>query len=160
MTHGKTTILILLLCSLFACNPTSKQTDNSKTLDTTKSDTIKKPIVNLSTITKKIYSSTQSERLEDQIIDSIFKLQEVKEWSKYLEDQTKGKRHAKLWIADKPNLADQKYYWIKVGEDNGTNLVTQFNFYVYPDSIRIMYLNTLDDSELTLEEWRKTKNGM
>ena len=72
---------------------------------------------------------------------------------------SKGKRHLKIWVADTPNLPDQKYYWIQAGEDNGTNLVTHFNFYVYPDSMRIMYYDTQSDSELTLNKWRKI-NGM
>ena len=61
----------------------------------------------------------------------------------------------KVWVEETPKQPDQNYYWIKVGEDNGINLVTHFNFYVYPDSMRIMYYDTANDSEVTLEKWRK-----
>jgi hypothetical protein len=85
-------------------------------------------------------------------------LTEVKERAKYLEKQTEGKRHLQIWIADTPSIK-QPYYYVQVGEDNGTNFVTHFNFYVYPDSMRIMYYDTQNDTELTLDKWRKI-NGM
>ena len=160
MTPSKLSVLTSLLLVLFACNQTSKQSDNVKTTDSTKVDTAKTVIAKSAVSTKKADRSISNEEVENKIIDTIFKLTEVKERAKYIEEQTKGRRHLKIWVADTPNLSDQKYYWIKAGEDNGTNLVTHFNFYVYPDSMRIMYLNTLDDKELTLEEWRKTRNGM
>jgi hypothetical protein len=100
-------------------------------------------------------SASKPVKLEEKIIDTIFKLKEVKERAKYVEQQTRGERRLKVWVEDTPNLRDHKYYWIKVGEDNGTNLVTHFNFYVYPDSMRIMYYDITSDSVLTLNKWRK-----
>ena len=160
MMLSKLPVLIILLCSLLACKETSKQPNNLNTVDTTKIDTNKKIIIDSTTSIKNADNSTFSESVEDKIIDTIFKLKEVIKWSKYLEKQTIGKRHAKLWFADKPKLSDKKYYWVKVGEDNRTNYVSEFNFYVYPDSMRIMYYDTPNDIELTLDEWRKTQNGM
>lgn len=95
--------------------------------------------------------------IEYKIIDSLFQLKEIKDRQKYIEQQTKGARHLQIIIADKPNLTN-KYYWMKVAEDNGTNFVTHFNFYVYPDPIRIMFFDTQDDRELTLNKWRKQKS--
>jgi len=147
-------ILTFLISSLFACNQNSKQPENIKAIDTAK------PSNTLSSIsTPKIDSSINSKNIEDKIIDTIFNLPEIKELANYIENQTKGKRHLKVWVSDTPNLSDHKYYWIKVGEDNGTNLVTHLNFYVYPDSMRIMYYDTQSDNILTLGKWRK-KNGM
>jgi hypothetical protein len=154
MTFAKYSILTLLLCALFACNQTSNQSDNSKKIDT---------IVNANTLkilpAKQKDSTVNNNDIEEKIIDTIFKLTEVTEREKYIEKQTKGKRHLKVWIENTPNLPDQRYYWIKAGEDNGASLVTHFNFYVYPDSIRIMYYDITNDIEMTLDKWRKI-NGM
>ena len=157
MTLPKFSGLTYLLFILIACNQTSKQSDHFKSANTTQVDTNKMVISSTKTTDT---TSISNEDIENNIVDTIFKLPEIKERAKYIEEQTKGKRHLKVWVADTPNFPDQKYYWIKAGEDNGRNLVTHFNFYVYPDSMRIMYYDTQSDSELTLEEWRKTKNGM
>lgn len=103
-------------------------------------------------------SADELSNLENEIIDTIFQLKEIKDRQKYIEQQTKGERHLQIWVADKPNLTN-KYYWIKVGEDNGTNLITHFNFDVYPDSMRIMFFDTQDGKEISLKEWRRI-NGM
>ncbi len=154
MTPQKLSLLTFFLFTLVACNQTTKQSDNVKTVDTTKTLVI---TPNISTT--KAGSSINNEDIEEKIIDTIFKLTEVKKRAKYIEEQTKGKRHLKIWIADTPNLPDQKYYWIKASEDNGANLVTHFNFYVYPNSMRIMYYDAQSDRELTLNKWREI-NGM
>ena len=99
-------------------------------------------------------TSYQLSDRENKIIDSLFQLKEIKERQKYIEEQTKGARHLKIWIAAEPDQTN-KYYWIKAGEDNGTSLVTHFNFYVYPDSTRIMYYDVVDDKEISLKEWRE-----
>jgi hypothetical protein len=154
MTLARNSTLTLLLCTLFACNQTSKQSDNSKKIDTIVNSNI------LATLpTKQKDSTVNNNDIEEKIIDTIFKLTEVKERAKYIDQQTKGKRHLKVWVEDTPKLPDQKYFWIKVGEDNGTNLVTHFNFYVYPGSMRIMYYDIQADSAITLDNWRKL-NGM
>lgn len=150
MTIPNYLTLTLLLSTLFACNQTSNQSDHSKKMDTTV-NTNASPTLS----TKQKDSAVNNDGIEEKIIDTIFKLTEVKERAKYIDQQTKGKRHLKVWIEDTPKLPDQKYFWIKVGEDNGTNLVTHFNFYVYPDSMRIMYYDIQADSAITLGKWRK-----
>ena len=159
MTLPKLSILIILLLILFACNQTAKQPDNIKKIDTAKIDTTRTASINSIASTKKANGSIKNKDIEAKIIDTIFKLTEVTERAKYIDEQTKGKRHLKIWVADTPNSPDHKYYWIKAGEDNGTNLVTHFNFYVYPDSMRIMYFDTQTNSVLTINKWIKI-NGM
>ncbi|HTM65775.1 MAG TPA: hypothetical protein VL093_05625 [Flavipsychrobacter sp.] len=152
MTFAKILVLIFLFYALLACNPSRKPSDNLKKADTTKGD-LSQPQSVVST--KIATSSTNKEGVEEKIFDTIFKLPEVEERARYIEKQTKGTRNLKIWIADTPTLPDRRYYWIKVGEDNGTNLVTHFNFHVYPDSMRIIYFDIESDSELTLDKWRK-----
>ena len=149
------TLFSLLLSALLSCNASSNHSDNLNTTDTIKNKN-KSSTLN----DKQTDSVTQNDDIEEKIIDTIFKLTEVKERARYIEQQTKGERHLKVWTEDTPNLPAQKYYWIKVDEDNGTNLVTHFNFYVYPDSMRIMYYDINDDKEMTLDIWRRQLNGM
>lgn len=91
---------------------------------------------------------------EEVLIDTIFHLKEVIERSQYIHTQTNGERNLKVWVAEPP--ADQNgYYWIKAGEDNGTELVTHFNFKVYTQPLRILYYDVISDEDWTLDEWRK-----
>ena len=153
MTITKFSVLILLLSIFLACNQTSKQSDNFKKID------ISKNITTTSTSSAmQADSVTNDSTLEQKIVDTILKLPEVKERAKYIEQQTKGNRHLSIWIEDTPHLPNQNYYWIKAGEDNGTNLVTHFNFYVYSGSMNIVYYDTVSDSTFTLDSWRKMKN--
>lgn len=92
--------------------------------------------------------------LQNRILDTIAKLPEVVKRQQYIEEQTKGERHLTIWISGEPN-ATSNYYWVNAGEDNGTNLVTHFNFWVYPDSMRILYYDTPNDTAITLEDWRR-----
>jgi hypothetical protein len=156
MTHHTFLTLIkysFLSVILTTCNQVGKQSSNSNKVDSLKS-------INQVASADKNEQDTSIEfsNLENKIIDTIFQLKEIKDRQKYIDRQTNGARHLQIWIADKPNLTN-KYYWVKVGEDNGTNLVTHFNFDVYPDSMRIMFFDTQDDKEITLKEWRKL-NGM
>lgn len=140
-----------LVLFLLACNQASKHSDSLKAIDASRGDT-DKTIVNVIKTTDT--TSTFNERSEEDIIDTIFKLPEILERAKYIEVQMKGRNHLKVWIAGTPVSLNQKYYWIKAGEDNGSSLVTHFNFFFYPDSTRIMYYDPESDRELTLSEWR------
>lgn len=91
---------------------------------------------------------------EEKAYNAILALPEVKERAAYIEKQTNGERHMKLWTTDKPS-GHHNYYTINVGEDNGSALVTHFQFYYYPTSKKILYYDTANDKPLTLEEWRK-----
>ncbi len=139
----------IMLLTLTSCNQNKKQHS-----DTKKEDTLKNITQAVNVGNKLIDTSIIINALEDKIIDTIFKLHEIKERQKYIEQQTKDTRHLQFLIAGKPNLTN-KYYWVKVVEDNGVSYVTHFNFDVYPDSMRIMYLDTQDDKEITLEKWRE-----
>jgi hypothetical protein len=86
-------------------------------------------------------------------MDAVAALPEVQQWGIFLEQQTQGERHMKFWAWGAPK-PDAPYYWIKVGEDNGMSLVAQFNFFVYPESGRIMYYDVVEGEPITLEAWR------
>lgn len=135
-------LIIVLFFS--GCLEHMQQTTVNMNTDSTLSRQVKTEIVD---------TNMTEEKLEEKIIDTIFSLKEVKEREEYIERETKGVRHMTIWVAEKPTEKN-KCYWIKAGEDNGTNLVTHYNFVVYPDSMRIMYYDVVNDQQITLDEWR------
>lgn len=58
-------------------------------------------------------------------------------------------------IYQEPKHTKSSKYWVKVGHDNGVNLVSQFNFFVDTLTFEITYLDTKNDRRITLKEWRK-----
>ncbi len=96
----------------------------------------------------------QNNSIENRIIDTILKLKEVKERAEYVEKVTNGKRHLGICIYKNPSK-DQPYYWVKAWEDNGSNYVTHFNFYVYRRPFQIKFLDTVEDTVISLKEWRR-----
>lgn len=92
---------------------------------------------------------------EISIIDTVWNLKEVQERNEYVIKKTKDKRNLSILLYRKPEQTEKGYYWIKVIEDNGTNLVTHFNFFVYPVDLKIVYFDTVYNKELELKEWRK-----
>ncbi len=60
-------------------------------------------------------------------------------------------------IYQEPKHTKSSKYWVKVGHDNGTNSVSQFNFFVDTLTFEITYLDTKTDRQITLDEWRKQK---
>ncbi len=94
--------------------------------------------------------------LEQTIIDTIRNLDEVKKRAAYVQAQTAGKRKLQYIIWEKPH-GKTSYYWIAVTEDNGDAYYTHFNFYLYPKSFHIKYLDPVSGDAITLAQWRKMK---
>jgi len=142
-------VFFLLLLILQACNGGEANTE-----ETGKAETLKDSSQSSEARDLPIDSAKLADE-QNRIIDTIFKLAEVQEMQKSIDKQTAGKRSLKIFITDTPTTANN-YHWVKVAEDNGSNLVTHFNFFVYPNLVRIMYFDVVADKEMTLEEWRKT----
>jgi hypothetical protein len=129
-----------------------KVVEKQKKIDTTGLwDSIETDPVNLDNFDKPLIR----DKNEQKICDMILALPEVKERAKYVEKQTKGKRHLMVWIYDTPKESNEEYYWVKAGEDNGTNYVTHFNFYVYPKNNEIKFYDVVNDTVISLTTWRK-----
>src|SRR4051794_23063414 len=111
------TCCLILLLIFTSCNQDGKQAVETDKTDTSKS---------INSITSPDKEPTDSSpflnNLDKKIIDTIYSLKEVKDRQSYIERQTKNSRHLQIWIEDTPNQTN-KYYWVKAGEDNGTNLV-------------------------------------
>lgn len=91
---------------------------------------------------------------DKKILDTIASLPETKERANYIQEQTKGKRSLAYQIFASPDSSTDDY-WVKAVEDNGDSYVTHFNFYVNPVSFQIKYLDIVNDTAITLEEWRR-----
>jgi hypothetical protein len=94
---------------------------------------------------------------ENDIINALLKLPEVENRKLYIEKQTHGTRHLKIWIHQMPEETEKGYYWVKVGEDNGTTVVTHLNFFVNQRTLEIDYYDIENDKNIDLETWRKKK---
>ena len=97
--------------------------------------------------------------METKITNLIFDLPEVKAECRYVETHSNGKRHLGAFVNQKPTYNPKdpraKYYWIKIWEDNGLCFVTHLHFFVNPKTMNIMYFDTLTDSLIPLNIWRK-----
>jgi len=99
-------------------------------------------------------AKAQKKTIEDRIIDTVFKIKEVKQMSNLIKKESKGKHHLLLFTNGEPSK-ETPYYWIKVWEDNGVTTVTIFDFFVYPKTFKIEYYDTVNDTAISLEEWRR-----
>lgn len=90
--------------------------------------------------------------MENKVLDKVKSIPEVKEREKYAE--THSKRHLRVVIWKKP-AAQNKYYWVKVFENNGETYVPRFSFYVYPPKLTVKYLDPSTDSVIDYKDWKK-----
>jgi hypothetical protein len=95
---------------------------------------------------------------ETSIMDTIWDLKEVQERNEYVIKESKGKRNLSVLLYKTPEETKKGYYWFKIAEDNGTNLVSHFNFFVYPIDGKIVYFDAVNNIEIELTEWRKQMN--
>lgn len=100
------------------------------------------------------HTSGKVSNLEDKIIDTVASLTEVKARANYVRTKTKGKRNLQYAIWGKPTK-ENPYYWVRVMEDNGTEYHDHFDFYVYPRSFAIRFYDIVNDTAITLSDWRK-----
>ena len=145
----KSVFLILIFPLGFIC---CKQTTKSDSVQISKTDStvsLIKPNFIHSDTTIKINET------EDKLYNLIYNLPEVKERSEYVEKETNGERHLSIMIVETPEESDDKSYWLKVGEDNGTNVVTHFTFSVNPDTFDVKYYDAVNDTLVSLSAWRK-----
>jgi hypothetical protein len=166
----KAFVSILLIGLLQSCRNPKNKTDISEdkkliwVSDTiekkfyTNSDTLKKAYVDsvAYAIDQHFKTSDSLVKIEKIIIDTIVKLKEVIDRAKYVQQQTKGKRHLLYTLWQKPT-AELPYYWVKVLEDNGTNVHTHFDFYVRNMPFQILYYDAVKDTAIELATWRKQK---
>jgi len=92
---------------------------------------------------------------ENQIVDLILNIEEVKRKSIRVKQLSKGKRHLSVYV-ENPPTPSEPYYWVKVAEDNGDNYVTYYTFTVNNKTRSISYYDAVQDSLISLSQWRKS----
>jgi len=87
----------------------------------------------------RIDSASLTNSTIDKVLDLVKKQKIVKDQVKLIDSLSKGQKHISLV----PTLDDttKNIYLVKVAEDNGTNLVTYFNFLVDANSMTIINAN-------------------
>lgn len=103
-----------------------------------------------------LYGQSNTDSLAELAMNSIWKIKEVKKLNKNIIKTSKNTRKLSLILCKEPE-ENAKYYWIKVAEDNGSNFVTYFHFFVYPTDWKIKFYNVINDEVIELQEWRKLK---
>ena len=136
-----TFIIFTFICLIHeGCNRNSTSYHTSKAPDISQN----KDIVNADSLA------------EERIYDTIYSLPEIKIEANSIEEKSKGERHLSVLIYATPLETSGEYYWVKAGENNGTNFVSYFNFFVYPENFEIKFFDTLNDTIIDLETWRKS----
>jgi hypothetical protein len=138
-------IKIFFVCTIISCS-TKEKKHNIKANKPSSQNKIDQSILNS--------KQSKMRKNEDWIYDTIFSIEEVQKENEYLVKQTKGDRNLSVVIYSYPN-AINNYYWIKVWEDNDDAYATHFNFYVYTKTRKIMFYDTVNDTLLELQVWKK-----
>ncbi|CAM3677884.1 hypothetical protein MUGA111182_02710 [Mucilaginibacter galii] len=91
---------------------------------------------------------------EDEVVNLILNLPEVKRKSAQVEKDSQGKRHLETYVETPPTAKDPNY-WVKVAEDNGNSLVAYYIFAVHGKTHQISMYDEVNDSLKPLSKWRE-----
>jgi hypothetical protein len=103
-----------------------------------------------------VLSVAGQQGIEDRVLDRIKHLPEVKERAEYVKVHSNNERHLQYTIFQKPTKQN-KYYWVKVLEDNGEMYHAQFNFYVNGKTLAIKYFDPQLDTVIDYKVWKKMR---
>ena len=86
----------------------------------------------------------------DKVMGLVGKLQEVRE----LERDYKVKGRKAIVLMQSPKM-DTPYFWIQVGFSTVYRFEPIYNFYVSPKNGSVFFYDTMTDSIIKIEDWRK-----
>ncbi len=92
---------------------------------------------------------------EDEAVNLIKNLEEVKRKNELVVKDSQGKRHLSTYTETLPTSNDPNYY-VKVAEDNGGSYVTYYIFAVNSRNKAISFYDVINDKLLSLNTWRRT----
>ena len=97
----------------------------------------------------------------DNAVALILELPEIKAWSNYIDQKSRGKVHAALLTpAKEPQDIDGKRYWpVDFFESQDTHMHRWESFWVRIDGKEIL-VDDLADGPISLQEWRDQKNPL
>lgn len=151
-------MILLLAATVTACgsnNEKEKPEADPKIQATQDSVLTKQP--NEEKETERTETHIKISRQEDKLMELIWNLAEVQALNAKIQKLSKNQRRLSTRISSEPS-DDQEYYGINVAEDNGEAFATYFEFRVYPEN-QIYYYDPIEDQELTIDEWRKTRKS-
>ncbi len=99
-------------------------------------------------------NANRRQRIENRVIDRVYKVPEVRAQVAGFDKQTKGKRNMQFMIAERPS-ANFNYYWVNVMEDNEFNYATDYHLMVDPKSRVVKFYDVVNDTIIDLVTWRK-----
>jgi len=94
----------------------------------------------------------------DSMITKLLELPEVRKANSYIDSFTHHVHGVSAILMSKPNM-NLKHYWIAVGYNGSLRFETYYNFYVWPRTMIIKYLDIKSGKPLTLTEWRRKRKS-
>ncbi len=93
---------------------------------------------------------------ESGIVKRIADLPEIKAKMQEVENKSRGKVKLQIMLHRKPDESIP-YYWVKVNEPVGDEMVERYNFFLKQSSYEIKYYDTIKDTLMDLAAWRARK---
>jgi hypothetical protein len=93
---------------------------------------------------------------ESGIVKRIADLPEIKAKMQEVENKSRGKVKLQIMLHRKPDESIP-YYWVKVNEPVGDEMVELYNFFLKQSSYEIKYYDTIKDTLMDLAAWRARK---
>lgn len=129
-------VYISIFCILFACHGKDIQSRHKNNNDSNKDCSSVSVVVDCLEVGK--------------VMGLVGKLQEVRE----LERDYKVKGRKAIVLMQSPNM-DTPYFWIQVGFSTVYRFEPIYNFYVSPKKGSVFFYDTMTDSIIRIEDWRK-----
>jgi hypothetical protein len=104
----------------------------------------------------KNYASAQN-KTEQQLLDRIEKLPEVKAIGVYIDSITSHKKGVAM-VSARPNETNP-FYSVHVGYNGPDRFIVFYNFCMDEKDREIKYYDPIDSKIITLQEWRKNKKS-
>lgn len=137
---------IITLLVLISCH--NSNTNSNTNL---KDSLIKQTNLNLISSRTKV-NDVDSVKVDSIIYQKIESLEEVRKLEKV--KSTDG--NITIMIVQRPD-SSFKYYWVQVGVSHPDRFQPIFNFYMTIEDYNILYYDPINDTLITIQDWRKKK---
>ena len=127
-------ILVILSAFIFGCNLNSKNQPKQNT-----------PA-----------GSVPYDEKTDSVVQSLIeRLPEFKILDARFKKKLDLSHHLTLFTTQRPD-SSFKFYWVQAGDDNPDRFEPWYNFYVNLKDSTVLFYDTVSDSILTMQQWRKS----
>ena|SRR5690348_4727793 len=157
MQHYKIPLLLICFCLFIhytgiGCNP-SDGTKNSKIIPS--------EVAGISAVSSKRLNKNLVDKVainkNDSIPDELIykKVEELPDLKKIIA-RTDTVNKVMLLISSRPDKKNQ-YYWVQIGINNKQRFIPLYNLLFNPKLNEIKYYDPINDTIVSLEEWRKKR---